>query len=187
MSHNFLLNINFHQTLLELDHHTASEFQQKGCPYCGGQLHQAPYPRIGFGVSSSIAPLYAKRLSLCCAGCRRRTTPPSIRFLGQRRYISAIFILLCALRLSPCENRCAQLVRRFGLHISLSTWKRWRTWWRVRFPQSQFWIVEKARLPLSMNTSPLPRALLRAFSETTLRQRLILLLRFLSPLTIGAL
>ena len=186
MSHNFLLNINFHQTLVEIDHHTASEYQQKGCKYCGGKLNQAHYPRIGFGVSSRIAPLYAKRLSWCCAVCRRRTTPPSIRFLGQRRYISTIFILLGALRLSPCDERCEQLVRRFGLNVSVSTWKRWLTWWRHRFPQTEFWAVAKAHFPHMISAPLFPRALLQQFSGTHLSQRLILLLHFLSPLTIGA-
>jgi hypothetical protein len=186
MSHNFLFNANFHKTLLEIDQITASECQQKGCGFCGGKLHQAQYPRIGFGVSSKIAPLYARRLSFCCAVCRTRTTPSSIRFMGRRRYVSSAFVLLCVLRLSPCEKRCEQLARRFGLHISVSTWKRWRTWWRQHFPHTQFWTVAKARVSLMINEDPLPRALLSQFAGAHLSQRLILLLRFLAPLTTGA-
>jgi hypothetical protein len=35
-----------------------------------------------------------RRLSLCCSQCRRRTTPPSVRFLGRRVYLAAVVVLV---------------------------------------------------------------------------------------------
>jgi hypothetical protein len=183
MLHNFLLNTSFHNNLLEIDHETAQLVRCKGCPHCGGILHHANYPRIGFGIPRSVALFYEVRFSFCCALCRRRTTPPSIRFFGQRRFVSAVFVLLCALRLSPSEPRSEKLARRFGLNLSLSTWKRWRAWWRLQFLQTQFWIEAKSYFSRTIIVVPLPKALLRHFpTQHSLQKRLTLLLKFLLPL-----
>lgn len=42
---------------------------------------------------------YKTRLSFCCAseGCRHRTTPPSVHFLGCKSYLGVIVILITAL------------------------------------------------------------------------------------------
>jgi hypothetical protein len=184
MSHNFLLNTSFHNKLLEIDQKTAEQVRTQGCRHCGGELHQANYPRIGFGIHSNIAAVYATRLSFCCARCRRRTTPPSIRFFGQRRFIAATFVLLCALRLSPSDKHQEQLARRLGITLSLSTWKRWRAWWHYDFLQTRFWAEAKSHVVLIITEPPLPKALLQYFSgKHSLEPRLILLLQWLSPLS----
>ena len=124
MSHNCLVNsnLNFHTHLLNIDIDLAQKVKEQGCPHCGGKLHQANYPRTAFGVTAQIAPIYACRFSYCCANCRRRTTPPCVRFFGRRRYVATIFILLCASRsLTPDEACCTRLARRFGCHLSVST------------------------------------------------------------------
>ncbi len=94
MSHNCLVNsnLNSHTHLLTIDIELAQKVKEQGCRHCGGALHQTNYPRIAFGVTAQIAPIYTCRFSYCCANCRRRTTPPSVRFFGRRRYISTIFI-----------------------------------------------------------------------------------------------
>ncbi len=124
MSHNCLANnnLNFHIHLYDLDVETAKAVQQAGCPYCHGTLHQSNYPRTGFGLALLIAYLYTLRFSFCCADCRRRTTPSSVRFFGRRRYAASIFILLCSTRhLNPNEKNCAWLAKQLGCHLSLST------------------------------------------------------------------
>jgi len=95
MSHNCLVNsnLNFHTHLLTIDIALAQKVKEQGCLHCGGALHQANYPRIGFGVTAQITPIYTCRFSYCYANCRRRATPPSVRFFGRRRYISTLFIL----------------------------------------------------------------------------------------------
>jgi len=123
MSHtcSVISNPNFHTQLFALDLDTAADVKTQGCRHCGGKLHQANYSRTGFGLSPQISPIYSLRFSFCCANCRRRTTPPSMRFFGRRRYPAALFVLLCASRLVPDERTRERLVRRFGLHLSLST------------------------------------------------------------------
>ena len=106
MLHNCLANANFnyHQQLLAIDVDSANQTKKTGCRHCSATLHQANYPRIAFGLSAVIAHLYHTRFSFCCSRCRRRTTPPSVRFLGRRRYAATIFILLCASRhFTPVE------------------------------------------------------------------------------------
>lgn len=124
MSHNCLVNsnLNFHTHLLTIDIESAKKVKEQGCRHCNGRLHQANYPRIGFGTTAQIVPIYASRFSFCCADCRRRTTPISVRFFGRRRYVATLFILLCASRtLTPDDACCARLARRFGCHLSVST------------------------------------------------------------------
>jgi len=124
MSHNCLVNsnLNFHTHLLNIDIEAAQKVKEQGCQYCNGTLHQANYPRIGFGLMPQIAHLYNSRFSFCCANCRRRTTPVSVRFFGRRRYLATLFILLCASRtLTPDDACCARLAKRFGCHLCVST------------------------------------------------------------------
>jgi hypothetical protein len=42
---------------------------------------------------------FDRRFSLCCGreGCRRRATPPSVRFLGRRVYVGAVVIVASVL------------------------------------------------------------------------------------------
>lgn len=181
MSHNFLLKASFHQSLLEIDQEEANRVQAEGCDHCSGALHRSNYPRIGFGIATELAHFYDSRLSFCCCNCRRRKTPASVRFCNRRRFISSIFLLLCALRLSPSDASCERLARRFGVHISVSTWQRWQAWWQ-RLPTSPLWQPVKVRLGLFELRTPLPKSLLRLFSETSLASRLRRLLCFLSSL-----
>ena len=84
--------------LLQLDRVIAAEVEQAGC-CCGGALHSARYPRKPRGVTAELLPPdYHRRLSFCCArdGCRRRTTPPSVRFLGRRVYLGELSRTHCA-------------------------------------------------------------------------------------------
>jgi hypothetical protein len=124
MLHNCLANanLNYHQQLLAIDVDSANQAKKTGCRHCNATLHQANYPRIAFGLSTAIAHFYHTRFSFCCSLCRRRTTPPSVRFLGRRRYAASIFILLCASRGFKPVKRCGQrLARKFGIHLSLTT------------------------------------------------------------------
>ena len=124
MSHNCLVNsnLNFHTHLLTLDIDLAKKVKEKGCRHCGGSLHQANYPRIGFGITAQISHIYTSRFSFCCANCRRRTTPTSVRFFGRRRYVATLFVLLCSSRsLTPDDASCARLAKRFGFYLSVST------------------------------------------------------------------
>jgi hypothetical protein len=97
MCHAFLNDSNFYHLLFQIDQSIAVEEQKAGCS-CGGVLHSANYPRKPRGVFSALDDSYAWRLSFCCAedGCRRCRTPPSVRFLGRKVYLSVIVVLATA-------------------------------------------------------------------------------------------
>ena len=84
-------------TLLEQhDEGVARRVAAEGCPRCDGPLHRGDYERKPRGAL--IAPAgeeFVRRFSLCCGreGCRKRATPPSLRFLGRRVYLGAVVIV----------------------------------------------------------------------------------------------
>ncbi len=187
MSQNFLSKSNFHFFLNTIDQNLALQTQEKGCPSCGHKLHQANYPRSPIGISPQFRNQYDERLSFCCDTCRKRITPPSVRFFGRRWYPAPLFIFISALMRRVSEYTLAQVRRHFGISASESTWKRWRQWWRDSFLETLFWKQNKGIVPKSLESKrPFPRALLEVFSGT-LEKKIIYLLKFLSPLSRGIL
>ena len=187
MSHKFLFNATFHFLLKKMDEELAREVCQEGCFYCGSQLDPASYPRSPMGLPSQFRDQYDERLSFCCKRCRKRTTPPSVRFFGRRWFPAPIFILISVLALGINERRLSQVKHHFGMVVSESTWKRWRRWWRKSFGQTLFWQQAKGLIPTVQETHlSFPRALFRVF-KGALAEKIPLLLRFLSPLTGGVL
>jgi len=174
--------------LLAIDQDLARETRKNACP-CGGRLHCANYLRKPRGTPVQMPESQCLRLSFCCDrdGCRKRVTPPSIRFLGPKVYLGAIVILLSAMRQGPTPRRVRELSTRFG--ADRRTIARWQVFWREHFPQTPFWKVARAGLVPVVTIVSLPYSLVEAF---LLRHRICrgwtLLLRFLSPITIpGAL
>src|ERR1700735_4738618 len=87
-----LADAKFHEQLLVFDRDLAASARAARCWLCGGALHSASYDRkprgslpLVLGRPSGLGQEYAERFSFCCAvdGCRKRTTPPSLRFLGR--------------------------------------------------------------------------------------------------------
>lgn len=167
--------------LFRFDEDLAARARAEGCP-CGGTLHSARYPRKPRGGPSDLGPEYERRLSLCCAreGCRKRTTPPSVRFLGRRVYLGAVAVLVSALRDGVTEKRAAHLQALLG--VSMRTLRRWREWWRRAFVASPFWKGARGRFLPPVEASILPASLLERFSGDD-RSRLLHTLVFISPLT----
>ena len=54
--------------------------------------------------------------SFCCdrEGCRKRVTPPSVRFLGRKVYLHAVIILVAAMRQGATPRRVHELSELFG-------------------------------------------------------------------------
>jgi hypothetical protein len=110
-------------------------------------------------------------------------TPPSVRFLGQKVYLSAIIILISAMRQGPTPRRVRELSNRF--RADRRTIARWQVFWREHFPQTAFWKIARARLVPLVEIISLPYSLLDAFlHHNPPDQGWTLLLRFLSPITI---
>jgi hypothetical protein len=174
----------FWSFLFAIDQDLAETARKNACP-CGGHLHCANYPRKPRGTSPQLPEPQLLRLSFCCDrdGCRKRTTPPSVRFLGPKVYLGAIIILISAMRQGPTPRRVRELSTRFG--VDRRTIARWQVFWREHFPQTPFWKIERARLIPLVEIISLPYSLLDAFlHRSPPDQGWTLLLRFLSPITI---
>lgn len=170
--------------LQRLDADLAEQARAAGCAACGeGALHSASYPRKPRGVANALLPEgYATRYSFCCAdeGCRRRTTPPSLRFLGRRVYLGAVVVLATAMQHGVTAWRAARLRELTG--ASLRTLVRWRRWWTEAFAAGPVWTQVRARLQQPVKEATLPLSLLSVFDGAE-RERLVALLRLLLPLT----
>ena len=185
MYHDLLRDASFWLFLFSIDQDLAESTRQEACP-CGGRLHCANYPRKPRGGPDDLPEQYRFRLSFCCNrdGCRKRMTPPSVRFLGRKVYLGAVVILISAMRQGPSPRRVRELSRRFG--ADRRTIARWQVFWRDHFPRTRFWRVARGRLVPAVKIVRLPRSLLEAFvHRDNHRQGWERLLRFLSPITIG--
>jgi len=161
----------------------AAKIHQGGCWHCLGKLHRAKYKRKPRSGKKKIEETY--RASFCCDqdGCRKRHTPPSVRFLGRRVYWGVVVVLVSAAHHGIKPERMRIL--REALSIDRRTLERWRTWWLENFVQSSFWKIARARFMPLICEKTLPLSLGRAF-QLERRDRLLELLKFLSPLTTGS-
>jgi hypothetical protein len=98
MYHELPRGASFWLFLFSIDQDLAETTREKACP-CGGRLHRANYPRKPRGGPDDLPEPYRQRFSFCCErdGCRKRTTPPSVRFLGRKVYLGAVVILISAM------------------------------------------------------------------------------------------
>jgi hypothetical protein len=183
MYHDLPRAARFWSFLFAIDKDLAEKTRTNACP-CGGRLHSANYLRKPRGTSVQLPEAQRVRLSFCCDrdGCRKRTTPPSVRFLGPKVYLGAIVILISAMRQGPSPRRVRELAARFG--ADRRTIARWQVFWSEHFPQTPFWKVARARLIPLLEIATLPYSLVDAFLGSHRRCRgWTLLLRFLSPIT----
>jgi len=178
-----LANPQLHQFLEKVDSDLAEKVHQDGCLHCPGKLHRAKYKRKPRSGKKKIEETY--RASFCCDqdGCRKRHTPPSVRFLGRRVYWGVVVVLVSAAHHGIKPERMRIL--REALSIDRRTLERWRTWWLENFVQSSFWKIARARFMPLICEETLPLSLGRAF-QLERRDRLLELLKFLSPLTTGS-
>lgn len=184
MCHAVLGSSTFWSFLLLLDHDLAADARVAGCLFCGGALHSARYPRKPRGVERSVLGVaYETRLSFCCDrdGCRRRMTPPSVRFLGRRVFLGAVVVLATALAHGLNGRRTAVLCVQFS--VSTRTLRRWRAWWVETFVASATWSAIRARLTTPITIALLPAALLERCAGADQARRLTQLLRLLAPLS----
>ncbi len=183
MYHNLPCHASFWAFLLSIDQDLANNARQKACP-CGGRLHSAKYPRKPRG-SDNLPEPYGLRLSFCCDrdGCRKRMTPPSVRFLGRKVYLGAVVVLVAAMRQGPSPRRVRELSRLFG--ADRRTIAGWQVFWQEHFPRTGFWKLARSRFVPALASVTLPRSLLDVFlvGDDPCQDWGQLLL-FLSPITI---
>jgi hypothetical protein len=179
--HAILQDRNFHLLLERADAERAAEVQADGCG-CGGRLHSARYPRKPRGeprAGSGTAAI--KRHSFCCADCRRRCTPMSVRFLGRRVYWGALVVLATALAHGFTDRRLTQLKGLLG--VPARTLTRWRDWWLTDFILTPLWIGQQGRFIPPPDPARLPASLLEQFAAPDEPSRQLAALTFIAPLS----
>jgi hypothetical protein len=163
-----------------VDAQVAEAVRSKGCLFCPeGTLHRADYDRKPRGGPEH----WTERHSFCCDqdGCRRRHTPPSVRFLGRKVYVGLVVVLKTALHQGLNAARLAQL-RTVLPQIDRRTVERWRRWWREQFVASAFWKAAQARLSPPLLAAHLPLGLCERFPIDR-PEGLGKLLHWLAPIT----
>lgn len=154
-----------------------------GCPACGGPLHRSDYERKPRGAL--VAPAgerFVRRFSLCCGseGCRKRATPPSLRFLGRRVYLGVVVILAS---LVAQALGVASAIRR-ATGVPPRTVRRWLSWWRGPFIGTEVFVVLRARL-VGIAVDELPASIVERLDGSR-SQQARQVMELLGPLTAGS-
>jgi hypothetical protein len=182
--HTSARNPDFYRLLLRIDQDFAEQTRSQRCGRCRGVLHSARYRRKPRGLTRKArAECGDFRYSFCCAECRRRTTPFSVRFLGRRVYVAAIMVAVSATRASA--GTAAAIHRLDELGVPRATIAQWRHWWQTDFVSTPFWTLGRAAFVPPVETVQAPASLLERFAAALQPEPLLCLLRWLSPLTGG--
>ncbi len=179
MSHEVEWDAKFLAGLAEIDAAYAAKVRGAGCTHCGdGKLDRADYPRKAGGDLGEAAGAFEKRHSLCCRedGCRRRSTPPSLRFLSRKVYIAVLVIAASVAGRTQLGRGVRQV-----LGVPARTIRRWLAWWQTVFALSAFFIEAKGYLATLPAAAELPASLLSKFGEGP--AALERMLRFIAPIT----
>ena len=171
--------------LFKLDEDLAAEARRVGCG-CGGVLHSARYERKPRGGPPGLGAESAVRFSFCCAteGCRRRVTPPSLRFFGRKVFFGVLVLLVPVLRDGPTRVRLDRLCGTFA--VSARTVRRWIRFWRETFVTSRVWQWVRGRFARPVREEAMPGSLLDAFCEISdTEDRVVAVLRLVSAIGTG--
>jgi len=173
-----ILNMNTNKVygfLEKIDKELAREVCVAGCLYCGGGLHRDDYKRKPRWVE-----IWDKRCSFTCSRCRKRHTPPSVRFLGRKVYAGVVVVLVGAMMHGPSAQSVGVLHEALG--IDVRTLKRWRRWWLDVFVKTPFWKAHRSRFMPVLDERLMPYCLVESFHGDVV-DGVIRLLRFLAPIT----
>jgi len=171
------------QHLTRVDLARAEQVRLEGCPHCGGPLDRSDYPRKPWGKLGEAAGEGVQRVSLCCRrdGCRRRATPPSVRFLGRKVYVGATVIEASVAGGAFVEKGNPAPPRRIA-GVPSRTVLRWLFWWRTVFALGSFWLEARSFFARPVNVAELPASLLARFGGAG-ASAVERLLRFVAPIT----
>jgi hypothetical protein len=187
MVHELCLEGAFFSLIAGFDAKIAEAVAATGCRWCGGPLHKSNYLRKPRGAAfASAGEAFRLRHSLCCGrrGCRRRTLPPSLRFLGRRVYLGAVVLIASVVVLFGSATTAARETA-----VPRRTLRRWAAWWTETFPTLPIWLETKARfVPPPPDAATLPLSLferlaLEIASGATLADVALAAARLLAPAT----
>jgi len=171
-----------YQLLEEVDGNLAEQVRKGGCRQCGGRLHRSDFNRKPRGGPMRVMERWENRDSFCCEreGCRKRHTPPSVRFLGRRIYVGIVVVLMAAMTHGLSARRVEKLRAELGMDVR--SLKRWRQWWLERFIQFPFWKAARGRLMPPADEQTMPLSLVEIFQARE-PEALLKLMKFLAPIT----
>ena len=92
-----LADAKFHEQLLVFDRDLSATARASGCRQLWGHAAIRRSSRASRAAAPpGLGKEYDQRFSFCCAadGCRKRTTPPSLRFLGRKVYLATVVTLV---------------------------------------------------------------------------------------------
>lgn len=173
----------FFLILTILDNQLAEEAHSQPCPFCNGKLDWGNYMRKPRGAVLVRDPCCI-RFSLCCRQCRKRLTPPSLRFLSRKVYYSAVICLITTMMHGATRERCSELRALIG-----ANWKtvaRWREFWHSYVPSTPYWQGVLGYFNRPISTAGLPGTLLERFvTGNNYLASVKKFLQFISPLSVG--
>jgi hypothetical protein len=179
----FELGREFFVVLEQLDAAITDRVAAARCPLCGGQLHRGDYDRKPRGgLVAKAGEEFVRRFSLCCSeeGCRKRTRPPSVRFLGRRVYLGVVVILASVV----ADALAAAEAIRATTGVPARTVGRWLGWWRGPFIRSEVFVALRAQL-IGVDPSGVPASIVERL-EGSVKEQVRTLLEILAPLTTGS-
>lgn len=189
-----VLGREFFERLEAYDEAITGRVAAEGCPVCDGPLYRGDYDRKPRGgLIAQAGEEFVRRFSLCCGreGCRRRATPPSLRFLGRRVYLGAVVILasivahaLGVLTTIRTAKRRAAMEVRAATGVPARTTRRWLGWWRGPFLSTEVFVSIRAHL-VGVDVAQLPASILDRLPGKSAEQ-VRALLTLLAPLTTGS-
>jgi hypothetical protein len=179
----YLADQQLYQMMEKVDADLAEKVRLGGCLWCPGKLHRSNYKRKPRGGAPGDDEAWRHSFSCDQEGCRKRHTPPSVRFLGRRVYWGLVVVLASAMRHGLTPERVNVL--RESLGMDRRTLERWRQWWLETFESSPFWKAARAFFSQPVDGKTLPWSLCEVF-DVKRRDRLLALLKFLSPITTGS-
>lgn len=172
----------FFEELERLDVECVRRVAGAGCPFCGGPLHRSDYERKPRGALFAPAGEdFVERFSLCCGreGCRKRVTPPSLRFLARRVYLGVVVIVASLVAQALGAARAILQATK----VPARTTRRWLSWWRGPFAATAVFVQLRAAL-VGVAVNELPESLVGRLPGSPTEQARAML-EWLLPLTAG--
>ena len=105
-----------------------------------------------------------------------------MRYLGRRRHLGAVVVLIARMCYGFTSRRVSELQRLCG--ADRRTLLRWRQWWWEVFPQTNVWKLLRGALVPSVDPAHICQELVLRFQASNSVKGLANLLRFLSPVSV---
>jgi hypothetical protein len=178
--HDLLSDEKFSAILFEVDEGISGSERERGCSRCCGPLHRADYPRKARGVAEAVARRFERRFSFCCGRCRKRHTPPSVRFLGRRVYVALAVLVgaLIALAVTLAESGRVTGARA-------RTVARWLRFFQQELQVTRFWSRAQGLFSPPLGARGMPATLVERFASADASERLLGFLKFVTPITVS--